>query len=1235
MRIVRTSLQSLLLAFVAFHTQAFVQETGGGGNAHWATVPIPFALNANGTFDVTQDQEFDAVRAAFSTWDALANSNLAFSEAASPVPNKVSDSDGTNVVVWIDDVSNPLVQSRGVVAAAAVTFTLATGDILDADIWLDGVHQSWTSSADGNTTSNSGPWDIQGILTHEVGHFIGLDHVTTRSSVMFPTTYPGSAVHTLSQDEISAVQFIYPSATPPAESRISGTVTRSGVGVKRAYVVAYQSGLAIVGGLADASGNYSLRRVPPGSYLVRVQPYSTSPDVVASAFFTQTGNVDVDFLSVIYPNVAQESSATTVPVTAGNNTTGINFSVSASGNQNDPFEQDDTFGTAKVIGVNGLAHLKHSWPGAPLPGPGDLDWVSFSATAGRLYVIQTRNLGPEVAANVTDASSKTVLELYDQTGTNPLAQNTFRNRLESSPGSLIARYETSSATRYVKITQRESDRAGAGSFYDLAVTEVAGAFPPPVVGSVTPAEATEDGSIVVTVVGTNFLPGAQVTFGGPSVVGTEEDIQECVSTSDCRAIKVIVPPHAPQVVAVQVINPDGQIGTLAAGFTYTSRAVGTFTDGTFNAFGDNIGNGTVVCWGDYDRDGDSDLFSPYRSQNGSDTGELWRNNDDATLTDVTAGAGLDTSGTAVRTSCAWGDYDDDGDLDLYVVYTSVGGVNRLYRNNGNGTFSNVAASAGVGGNTSFSKYDAAWSDYDVDGDLDLYLVYATASTTNQLFRNNNNGTFTDVAVSAKVNTAGQIGRALWADYDNDGRADLYVLKRSGQQDILFHNDGNGTFSNVNQPAGIVESTNCFDAAWADFNGDRLSDLLCVSDSLSGSPSQRFWINQGNGTFVDNAAPSGINSLNRSAKAITVLDADNDGDVDAYLGCSGSAPFSLDALLRNNGANPPIFANVAAASGVDESAFPRNANAAAAADFNADGFTDVLTAGTGAGFDDDNYLWRGTSNTNDSITVKLLGTVTNSWGIGAEVTVIPDYPGTDAPTEANCLSANTSSIAKRQEVIGGSLSQASMELEFGLGTRPIETRQVDCLNVYWPRSGLRRAFPRVATNSLVEINEATVGLRVTRITPRSGPIGGGTQVTVIGFNFDSLAQVFFDGIAAPVVSREGSSIIIVTTPANAAGPADVEVRNPGPVSNTLNGGFTYIDPATKITIFLNKDLANNAADLTWNSIGQERYRVRRATGPTPASFSAGFQTVVPRTEYQDTGTLNNGVNYYYLVDEGEP
>ncbi len=1243
---VRIALIACTFVVAVQSTLGYVQFTSGTANARWNSFPIQYALNARGPRDVPLDQAFTAVRASIASWGSIPYSSLAFSEHAGPVTTEVSPLDGINVVVWIDDASDPTFLAKDLVGATTVTFDPNTGQITDADIALNAVRFSWTTSADGSYTSASGPYDVQDVVTHELGHFVGLDHVTTRTSIMFPTTYAGSvSARTLSQDEISAEQSVYPGGGAPLASSISGFVARSGVGVRRAYVACYQSGKPIVGAIADANGNYFINRVPPGNYFVRVQPYSTSQNITQTAFFQQAANVDVDFLSVIYPNATQEGSATTVVVPGATNVAGINFTVSAS-QQYDPFEVDNTSGTAKQITVDGLAHLKHSWPGTPLPGPGDLDWVSFTATLGRVYVIETRNLGVQALdGSPSNVNSRTALALYDQTGSGLLAQNVFRNRLENDPGSRIVWRETNSTgTRFVQISQRDTQpfAAGAGVFYDISVHELSPPFAAPSVTSVTPPQSTTNGGTVVTVRGNNFLPGATVTFGGTA--GTEEDVQECSSDANCHAIRVVVPAHAAGTVAVQVTNPDLQFGTIGSGFTYNAQRVGVFIDGTVAAFGDNFGRGSVVCWGDYDGDGDEDLYAPYSAENTINEGELWRNNGDGTFTDVTAASGLNTSNGPIRASCSWVDYDNDGRLDLFVVYAGTGASNRLYRNNGGSppTFTDVAAAAGVVGNVSIGKSDAAWADYDNDGDLDLYLVYGE-STPNQLFRNNGNQTFTDVSAGSTLDIGGQGGRALWADYDNDGLPDLYVLRRSGAQDVLFHNDGKGIFSRVNAPAGIVEGPNCFDGAWADFNNDGYLDLLCIGDSLPGSQPQRLWINQHNGTFKDHAVAAGINGLGRHGTSVTVLDKDNDGDIDVYLGCgsfSGFPSASLDALLENNGANPPVFTNVSGgATGVDETANPREAFSVGAADYNNDFFTDVLVVGSGSVGNDDNYLWRNTSNTNSAISVRLFGTVTNTEGVGAEVVVIPALPGADEPTENLCLLGADSPPAMRQEVILGSKNQSPTELSFGLGTRPIERQWVDCLIVYWPRSGLRQVFTKVAVNSRVDVLEDPGEFAVTRVTPSSGTTAGGTQVTIIGFGFDpQMAAVVVDSNYAFVVSRQDSNVIVVSTPPHSAGLADVQVVNPGnPTSHSarLPGAYTYISPSTKIRLLANKDFANNAVDLTWAGIGQLRYRVRRAIGPTPADFSANFRSVVPRTDFQDTGKLNDIFNYYYLVDEGEP
>ena len=1214
-------------------TQAFVRSVDDVGHPlRWPAMPISYKKNIRGAPDV--GSEFAAVDAAFATWSAIPNSAAVINNAGT-TSSGANVNDLENTVVWIEDPSltgggaSPIFSAPDFMATTR-TRSDGSGNILEADILLNGIFYSWTSSGTDGFTGKSGPLDIQAIVTHEIGHLLGLDHATSVNSTMFYGTYPGdTSFRSLSQDEISAAQAIYPSAGAPPNSSISGRVTRAGnVGVSRALAIAFQSGRPVVGTMADSTGNYRIDRVPPGSYQVRLQPYSRATAFGQSTFYRSAANVDVDFLSQIYSGVAQESTATPVSVVAGTDTPNINFTASASGNMDDPFEQDDAFSTAKAIGVSGQAHLKHAWPAS------ESDWVTFSATAGRIYVVQTKNLG--VARDNTSVDSATIIELYDQTGAGFLGGNGSPNNLEQNNSSRLVRLETATATRYARVYQRPLNPAGAGVVFDVTVNELIGPFAVPVVSSVSASQATEDGDLVVAVHGSNFIPGAEVTLGGSP--GTEEDVQDCATPQNCQTIKVRVPAHSPGAVTVQVTNLDGGTGGLASGFTYVSRAVGTFAYWTPVPFGNYIGSGNVVCWGDYDDDGDPDVYVPFTRYQFTGSGELWQNNGDGTFTDVTVAAGLDTS-TVFRSSCAWGDFDNDGKLDLYVVYSGVGALDRLYHNNGNGTFTNVATSAGVTGCTG-GKSDAAWADYDLDGDLDLYLVCGTTGTPprNQLFRNNGNNTFTDVAVAAKLDASGAGRRAIWADYDNNGWPDLYLLKTSGQPDILFHNNGDGTFSDVTAAAGIVEGPNCFDAVWADFNNDQRVDLLCIGDSLPGSQPQRYWINQGNGTFVDQAAAAGLNGLGRHGTAVTVLDKDNDGDVDVYLGCSffsGGFPNAiLDSLLQNN-LPSGTFTNVssppgATPSGVDESTYTTNAASVAAADFDGDGLVDILTAGTGDGQAADDYLWHGTSNTNRSITVRLNGTLSNRWGIGAEVVVIPDLPLTDFPTEQQCLDA--SSTGFRQEVIGGSLNQNSIELEFGLGTRPIDSSQVDCVDVYWPRSGLRRGYPQVALENYVAFTETAPDLRVTKVAPSFGTTLGGSQVTVFGFNFDAAAQVFFDNISAGIVSRQGTSVIVVTTPANAAGPADVKVQNPIGSPATLVGGYTFVAPGQEIDLRVAKDVPNGKVNLTWTDATlRTYYRVRRAGGPQPADFSpAQLCTIVGGYSYSDP-VLNDGASHYYLVD----
>ena len=305
------------------------------------------------------------------------------------------------------------------------------------------------------------------------------------------------------------------------------------------------------------------------------------------------------------------------------------------------------------------------------------------------------------------------------------------------------------------------------------------------------------------------------------------------------------------------------------------------------------------------------------------------------FTDVTASARVanSLSGSQLRlgTNLAWGDYDGDGDLDLYITnwgssVSPTTSLNRLYRN-GAGTFSDVAAAAGVGDNR--NSVSAQWIDYDNDGDLDLYVV--NYSEQDQLYQNSGNGSFARVTATAGVNVVSQGDEtgAAWGDYDGDGDLDLYLCK-STFKNGLFHNNGNGTFSDVAPSAGVDDIRDSQFAAWGDYDGDGDLDLYVVNREQNNALYQ----NSGNETFTEVACALSVDNTDVGRSASWV-DFDNDGDLDLHVVNVGA-----NALFRNDGGSQ--FTNVA------DGAVKNRSGAwvswmGAWGDFDADGLPDVLIA----------------------------------------------------------------------------------------------------------------------------------------------------------------------------------------------------------------------------------------------------------------------------------------------------
>jgi hypothetical protein len=364
---------------------------------------------------------------------------------------------------------------------------------------------------------------------------------------------------------------------------------------------------------------------------------------------------------------------------------------------------------------------------------------------------------------------------------------------------------------------------------------------------------------------------------------------------------------------------------------YRNNRDGTFTDVTEKAGVGGRDFGIGVAAGDYDGDGWTDLLVTTYGRL-----ILYHNNHDGTFTDVTKKAGLDEPG--LFTSAVWFDYDNNGVLDLYVGHfvkynkslerdCSTNGVrhycyprtyepwpSRLYRNNGDGTFTDVSESSGIGKYPGKS-FGVVATDINNDGLLDLFV--ANDSVPNFLFLNKGGGKFEEIGLRAGVaysaEGAARSGMGVDAvDYDEDGMQDLFVANISREKYSLYRNTGNCTFEDVAGPTGIAMAT-ILDTGWGirffDFDLDGRQDIVManghpddlietINDTLLYREPLLLFHNNGNG--FDNVGAFGGPAFNARypARGLAVGDLDNDGRPDVVIGNSGGAPLILHNVIRN-------------------------------------------------------------------------------------------------------------------------------------------------------------------------------------------------------------------------------------------------------------------------------------------------------------------------------------------------
>jgi hypothetical protein len=348
------------------------------------------------------------------------------------------------------------------------------------------------------------------------------------------------------------------------------------------------------------------------------------------------------------------------------------------------------------------------------------------------------------------------------------------------------------------------------------------------------------------------------------------------------------------------VDGDGDLdlfapGRLGASQLYVNDGTGHFVDEAADRGVTNAGaRGLGAAFADIDNDGDEDL---YVVNNGANV--LYLNDGTGHFADITTQAGVGDDG--VGPGASWGDYDDDGFLDLYVTnhapcgYGTQHGADRLYHNEGNGTFTDQTALLGVDA-TRGAGFQATWFDIDQDGDLDLYLAndrYGVESDRNHLWRNDGPGeggtwTFTDISM--------QSGTNYWINSmgvgvsDVDGDLDLdFALSNIGNT-ILARNHGNGTFTDIGAKAGVARPTQRADdpsVTWGlqfvDLNLDGWEDLVVPAGSLDDVEPQpnEVFANNGSGRFLDLSAPSGANDPG-SSRGMAIADYDGDGLPDLFV-----------------------------------------------------------------------------------------------------------------------------------------------------------------------------------------------------------------------------------------------------------------------------------------------------------------------------------------------------------------
>jgi hypothetical protein len=488
---------------------------------------------------------------------------------------------------------------------------------------------------------------------------------------------------------------------------------------------------------------------------------------------------------------------------------------------------------------------------------------------------------------------------------------------------------------------------------------------------------------------------------------------------------------------------------------------------------DDLAGGSITE--DFDGDGDLDIMASTMALRGQL--RYFRNNSDGTFTERTKEAGL--LGEVGGLNITHSDYDNDGDPDVLVLR---GGwmvedgryPNSLLRNNGDGTFADVTEEAGV---LSFHPTQtAAWLDFDNDGFIDFYIGNESSPGHDhpcELYRNNGNGTFTECAAAAGVANVAYVKAVGSGDFNNDGRPDIY-LSRRGDDNVLYRNDGpkpggkskcDWAFTDVARAAGVTEPKFSFPTWFFDYDNDGWLDILVTGYSirnvgdvaadylgLSGEGEKaRLYHNNRDGTFRDVSVDAHLFKV-LHAMGSNFGDLDNDGWLDFYLGTGDPKLGTLipNRMFRN--AEGKYFQDVTSSGGFGHL---QKGHGVSFADLDNDGDQDIYEIMGGA-YTGDRYrnaLYENPGHGNHWITLKLEGVKTNRAAIGARIKVTVETPAGERTIH-------------RTVTTGGSFGDSPLRQQIGLG----QARAIRSIEIFWPTTGATQRLAPPAMDAVYRVRE---------------------------------------------------------------------------------------------------------------------------------------------------------------------